>query len=70
MVPYVEVHGVEFKKHSARHVAVGREDYEGDEKGVTHDGDGRAVMAVRTERADGSYDTHVFAPAATVRQEE
>lgn len=58
LAPFVEVVG-ELKKNSVRHVAVEREDYIGDEQGV-----GR-VMAVRTERADGSNDCHVFAPAAS-----
>lgn len=65
-VPYVEVvKGTELRKNSTRHVAVERGDYIGDESGVVHDGDRRAVMAVRTEREDGSYDCHVFAPVAT-----
>lgn len=58
-VPYVEA------GTRARHVAVERGDYVGSEQGVAHDGEGRAVMAVRTERPDGSNDVHVFAPRAT-----
>lgn len=64
MVPFVEVHGVELPKHAARHVVVERGDWVGSEH-VQTDGEGRPVMAVRTERPDGSYDTHVLAPAAT-----
>jgi hypothetical protein len=63
-VPYVEVHGSELAKHSTRHVLVEREDLIGDETGVTLDDTGRAVMAVRTERADGSNDVAVYAPTA------
>lgn len=59
-VPYVE-QGVH-----ARHVAVDREDYVGDEL-VQTDNLGRPVAAVRTERYDGSNDTHVYAPTATNR---
>ena len=47
-----------------RHMPVERADYIGRERGVRHDNRGRAVMAVRTERADGSNDTAVFAPTA------
>lgn len=43
----------------ARHVIVEREDYIGTEQA------GR-IMAVRTERADGSNDTTVYAPTATL----
>jgi hypothetical protein len=44
--------------------AVEREDYVGEEI-VTENGEGRPIMSVITERADGSNDVHVFAPAAT-----
>lgn len=64
-VPYVEVMGSELRKHSVRHVVVERGDWIGDERGVMRDIEGRAVMAVHTERADGSHDTQVFAPSAT-----
>ena len=47
-----------------RHVAVERGDYIGSERGITHDNRGRAVMAVRTERGDGSNDVSVNAPTA------
>ena len=46
--------------------AVVREDNVG-EDGVRFDGDGRPIMAVVTERADGSNDVHVFAPTASTR---
>lgn len=52
------------RRGSIRAVAVEREDYVGSERGVTRDDTGRAVAAVRTERADGSNDTSVFAPTA------
>jgi hypothetical protein len=68
-VPYVEVSGVEYRKNSSRHVVVERGDWVGSEKGVRTDAEGKAVMAVRTERADGSFDCAVFAPSATARAE-
>lgn len=48
--------------------AVERGDYVGDEM-VRYDGNGRAVMAVRTVRDDG-IDCAVLAPAAVVRRGE
>jgi hypothetical protein len=58
-VPYVEVIGTELGKRTHRHVQVEREDYmNGDDAG--------RVMAVRTERPDGSYDCTVYPPTATV----
>lgn len=63
IVPFVEVTGTDLRP-GMRHVLIERGDYEGTEVGVRHDGEGRAIMAVHTERADGSHDTHVFAPAA------
>jgi hypothetical protein len=47
----------------ARVAAVDREDYVGKEH-VQTDGDGRPVMALDVERADGSSDRVVYAPAA------
>jgi hypothetical protein len=47
----------------ARVRAVEREDYVGKED-VRMDGNGRPVMAIVTERPDGSNDCVVFAPAA------
>lgn len=47
----------------ARVRAVERQDYVGTEH-VTLDGNGRPVMALVTDRPDGSNDVHVFAPAA------
>jgi hypothetical protein len=65
IVPFVEVvSNAGIPKHSMRHVVIERGDYIGEEIGVRHDESGKAVMAVHTERADGSHDTHVFAPAA------
>jgi hypothetical protein len=70
-VPYVVVdRGSELKKHAVRHVVVERGDFIGRERGVRHDGEGRAVMAVRTERADGSNDCTVFAPAAQAQSNQ
>lgn len=68
LVPFVEVHGVELRKHSSRHVVLEREDFVGSEL-VQTDGEGRPVMAVVTERADGSNDTQVYAPTATWSRE-
>jgi hypothetical protein len=69
-VPFVEVHGRELAKHSVRHVPVERGDYVGAERGVTLDSDGRAIQAIRTERADGSNDCHVLAPIAIGHRSE
>ena len=44
--------------------AVERGDYVGDEKGLRFDGEGRAIMAVRTVRDDG-IDCAVFPATAT-----
>lgn len=53
----------------ARVIAVEREDYVGQED-VQYDWNtGRAVMAIVTERPDGSNDTAVLAPTAYVRAE-
>lgn len=64
--PFVEVRGDALAKHSVRHVVVEREDYVGNEL-VQTDNTGRPVMALRTERADGSNDARVFAPTAHVK---
>lgn len=45
--------------------AVEREDYVGKEN-VLLDGNGRPIMAVLTERPDGSNDVAVLAPCATL----
>lgn len=49
-----------------RILAVEREDYEGHED-VQRDTTGRPMMAVRTERGDGSNDTLILAPTAHVK---
>lgn len=49
--------------------AIEREDYVGTEKVQTNT-EGRPVMAVITEREDGSNDVSVFAPTATGKAEE
>lgn len=64
LAPFVEVDGLELRKHSTRHVVNEREDYVGAEL-VRTDAEGRPVMSVVTERADGSNDCHVFVPTAT-----
>jgi len=53
----------------AKVTAVEREDFIGTEQ-VQTDAAGRPVMAVVTEREDGSNDVTVFAPTATGRAEE
>lgn len=68
LAPFVEVHGIELDRSRQRHVVVDREDYVAGEL-VRTDADGRPVMAVVTERADGSNDCHVFAPTATNRRD-
>lgn len=50
---------------SVKITAVEREDYVGKEH-VTYDEEGTAVMAVKTERADGSNDLAVMAPMASI----
>lgn len=64
-VPLVEIHGDELV--GVRHVAVERDDYIGDEL-VQTDLNGRPVMAIVTERADGSANRAVYAPTATNRR--
>lgn len=68
LAPFVEVHGSELVKNAQRHVTVERDDYIGNEL-VRRDANGRPIMAIRTERTDGSNDTHVFAPTATNRRD-
>lgn len=46
---------------------VEREDYVGDEHGITYDQTGRAIMAVETLHADGSNDIAVYAPIAKAK---
>lgn len=68
IAPFIEVTGEDDPAlKSVRHKVIEREDYVGEETGVFHDEHGKAVMAVHTERADGSHDTHVFAPVASLR---
>lgn len=66
LAPFVEVHSnAGIRRGTVRHLAVERGDYVNGELGLRSDGDGRVIMAVRTERADGSNDCHVFPAAAT-----
>lgn len=66
MVPFVPVASNEGPARGAvRHVVVERGDYVGGEVGLRTDDNGRPVMAVITERADGSNDCAIFAGAAT-----
>lgn len=65
LAPFVEVHTNEgIRRGSVRHRVIEREDYVGNEVGLRYV-DRTAVSAIHTERADGSHDTAVFAPAAT-----
>ena len=66
-VPMIQVTD-ELEPHEARHVLVDRDDYIGTER-VQLDGEGRPIMAVRTERSDGSNDTTIYAPVATVQSQ-
>lgn len=59
--PMVELVGAELDHSQVRHVVMDREDYVGKEL-VQCDWTGRPVMAVKTERADGSNDLVVLAP--------
>lgn len=61
--PMVRVVGRELRKNSVTHRVVERGDWIGSER-VQLDGNGRPVMAILTERADG-HDTHVYPPTAT-----
>lgn len=61
--PYVEITGTELDPHAARHRIVERDDYVGNED-VQTDNTGRPVMALATDRADGSNDQTVYAPTA------
>ena len=62
MAPFVD------DLQKARHVVKDRDDYVGNEL-VQTDNEGRPVMALVTERADGSNDCHVYAPTATTRKD-
>lgn len=69
VAPYVELHErTELAKSATRHVVNEREDYIGGEL-VTVDANGRPVMSVNTERADGSNDCHAFAGVASGHSE-
>lgn len=65
--PMVEITGMEqeLRKNSMRLRAVEREDYEGKDRLLRRDGEGRPIMAVHVDREDGSNDCFVMAPTAT-----
>lgn len=66
MTPYVEIkHGHELKKNTYVHRVIEREDYVGKEKGIMTDRNGKAIMAIHTERESG-HDTTVFPGTATL----
>jgi len=62
-VPLSEVTGEKLKKNSVRHVMKHRDDYVNKEL-VRLGPDGKPIMALRTERSDGSNDTRIYAPTA------
>lgn len=62
-VPLVEVFGDALKKLSTRHVVKHRDDYVGAEEAQIGP-DGKPIMALITERADGSNDTRIYSPRA------
>lgn len=62
--PYVELTGDELDPRAQRHRLVERDDYVGDEV-VQTDSRGRPVMALITDRADGSNDCTVYLGTAT-----
>lgn len=65
MVPFVPARSNEGPaRGSVRHVVVQRGDYVNGEQGLRVDANGRPVMAVVTERADGSNDCTIFAGCA------
>lgn len=64
-VALVEVHDNQTTP-TARHRLIARDDYVGRERGVIFGPGGIPIAAVHTERGDGSYDTHVFAPVASI----
>lgn len=57
-------------KNGVRVRAVVREDYVGNERGLTFDAKGKPVMAVVTEYPDGSNDTAVYAPSVRVEMRQ
>ena len=65
--PFARVYGnaQQLRRGEAAHRVIERGDYIGVDIGVAFAGS-KAVMAVHTERSDG-HDTHVYAPAATLR---
>lgn len=69
LAPYVEVTGAELDKRKQRHVVVERSDYVGNEL-VRVNAAGRPIQSIITERADGSNDTHVFAPTAQAARDK
>lgn len=60
-VPFARVDGTDLR--GVTHRVDERGDYIGNEL-VQVDANGRPIMAIRTEHADG-FDTHVYAPTAT-----
>ena len=65
-VALVEVHSNHDDTPKVRHRLIMREDYVGREQGIVWGPGGAPISAVHTERADGSHDTHVFAPVAGI----
>jgi len=67
LTPVANNHGLQ--AGTVRHVLVVREDAVRQERGLRFHG-GAPIMAVRTERADGSNDCAVFAPTAAAKLRE
>lgn len=64
-IPLVQVHP-DKGAPKLLHRIVERGDYVNGEQGLRYDANGRPIMAVQTERPDGSYDTHVFPGVAVM----
>ncbi|MGW6255424.1 hypothetical protein [Streptomyces sp. NPDC055085] len=54
---------------SVRVRSIEREDYEGSERGLARDDEGKSIMAVETEYLDGHTDVAVFPGTATANAE-
>lgn len=59
-VPFVQRFPGRLNQPALHHRLIERGDYVGNEKGLRRDAEGKPVMAVHTERKDGSHDSHVF----------
>lgn len=66
LVPFVEAHPGRLHRRAddRHHRVITRGDFIGGEAGLRYNADRVPVMAVHTERRDGSHDTHVFPAVA------